>query len=54
MKSLIKGKEIYRDPGPSAMEDDEELSVLEDDKEEGWDDFLDEAPDNYEPDMSID
>jgi hypothetical protein len=53
LKSLIKGKEIYRDPGPSAMEDDEELMVLEDDKEEGWDEFLDDAPDNYELDTSI-
>lgn len=57
LKSLIKGKEMFRvPPSTSILLDDDDGVEAEDagEPEEGsWDDFLDDAPDNYEPDVSV-
>ena len=56
LKSLIKGKEMFRVPPSTSilLDDDDGVEVVAgDDDEVGWDDFLDDAPDNYEPDLSV-
>jgi hypothetical protein len=50
LKSLIRGEDMFRAPAVSTIEDEDEL---QDDPEEGWDCFLDDALDNYEPDVII-
>ncbi|KAJ7900817.1 hypothetical protein B0H13DRAFT_1883302 [Mycena leptocephala] len=41
----------FRTPPVATIEDDED--ELKDDTEEGWDCFLDDAPDNYESDVMV-
>jgi hypothetical protein len=57
LKSLIGGEDMFRAPAVSTVEDDEdELNnedELNDDSQEGWDCFLDDAPENYEPDVTM-
>ncbi|KAJ6602899.1 hypothetical protein B0H10DRAFT_1822964, partial [Mycena sp. CBHHK59/15] len=56
LKSLFKAKDMFRAP-PPPLSRRRRGSVEEDDSESGgggWDCCLDDAPDNYEPDISID
>ncbi|KAJ7681325.1 hypothetical protein B0H17DRAFT_1138480 [Mycena rosella] len=53
LKSLIKGKDMFCAP-PSMVIEDDDNPVVKDDAEGGWDCFLDDVPDNYEPDVSVD
>ncbi|KAJ7657584.1 hypothetical protein B0H17DRAFT_1145823 [Mycena rosella] len=51
-ESLIKVKDMFRAPPSMVIEDDHD-PVVKDDAEGSWDSFLDDAPDNYEPDVSV-
>jgi hypothetical protein len=50
LKSLFKTKDMFRAP-PSIADDDEPEE--DEDTKDGWDCFLDDSPDNYEPDTSV-
>ncbi|KAJ7618374.1 hypothetical protein B0H17DRAFT_1152317 [Mycena rosella] len=52
LKSLIKVKDMFYAP-PSMMIEDNDDPGVKDDGEGGWDCFLDDVPDNYEPDVSV-
>ncbi|KAJ7663003.1 hypothetical protein B0H17DRAFT_1144113 [Mycena rosella] len=49
LKSLIKVKDMFYALPSMVIEDDDD-PVVKDDAEGGWDCFLDDVPDNYEPD----
>ncbi|KAF7372312.1 putative AC transposase [Mycena venus] len=51
LKSLIRGEDMFCAPAVSTIEEDED--DLKDDSKSGWDCFLDDAPDNYEPDVTM-
>jgi hypothetical protein len=51
LKSLIRGEDMFRATAVSTIEEDED--ELQDDSKEGWDCFLDDALDNYEPNVII-
>jgi hypothetical protein len=51
LKSLIRGEDMFRAPPVVTIEEDEDES--KDEEDEGWDCFLDDAPDNYEPNVMV-
>lgn len=53
LKSLIKGKDMYRTSPITPINEDDDPPPEEGDANDGWDCFLDDNVDNYEPDVSV-
>lgn len=52
LKSIFKSKELFCVPPPMSIDTNED-HVSQDNLDGGWDCFLDNAPDNYKPDVTV-